>query len=247
MAICGIYKIENLINHKVYIGQTIDIKTRWFHHKTATDNFIIHKAFKKYGLDNFSFNILEECSKDELNNKEIYYINKYNSLVPNGYNMIEGGSNGAALAKRKKVNQYSLNGEYIQTFESISEASRQTNISDANIVSCCKHKRNYAGDFQWRYPDDNDKDIQCFEKIFKTKKKNVIIQQIDLNNEQILNEYPTLTAAAEDTKISVGNISSCCQGKRRSAGGYKWNKLIKEEKNSIIIKKRRENKNEEND
>ena len=61
MAICGIYKIENLINHKVYIGQTIDIKTRWFHHKTATDNFIIHKAFKKYGLDNFSFNILEEC------------------------------------------------------------------------------------------------------------------------------------------------------------------------------------------
>ena len=148
MAICGIYKIENLINHKIYIGQAIDIKTRWTKHKNADDNFCIHKALKKYGIENFAFSIVEECPKKELNEKEKYYINFYNSLIPNGYNMIEGGANGAALMKRKQVEQYTLEGEYIKTFESIADASRETRVNNSNITACCKYKRAYAGDFQ---------------------------------------------------------------------------------------------------
>ena len=62
--ICGIYKITNLVNGKVYIGQSQDIYSRWKEHKYARnkrDYFALYGAFKKYGLDNFSFEIVECC------------------------------------------------------------------------------------------------------------------------------------------------------------------------------------------
>lgn len=100
-----IYKFENKENHKTYIGQTIrKIKIRYNEHLRASekelDNFPIHKAIRKYGINSFIFEIIEEVefnNKDILINKlnklEIYYIEKYNSLVPNGYNILSGGNN----------------------------------------------------------------------------------------------------------------------------------------------------------
>ena len=72
---CGIYKIENLINGKVYIGKSIEIEKRWQKHLNAKDNFLIHKALRKYGKENFSFTILEECSLFDLDAKEKFWIN----------------------------------------------------------------------------------------------------------------------------------------------------------------------------
>lgn len=86
----GIYKITNLINGKVYIGQSINIEERWKRHCTTHDNCYIHKAIQKYGKKNFSFEILEECEEAVLNEREIYYIDKYNSF-DEGYNMTFGG------------------------------------------------------------------------------------------------------------------------------------------------------------
>lgn len=91
----GIYKIENLVNHICYIGQSRNIEKRFRQHKNAIyDNDINHyplyKAIKKYGLENFSFEILEECSIEELNIKEKYWIEKFNSFN-NGYNQTIGG------------------------------------------------------------------------------------------------------------------------------------------------------------
>lgn len=83
----GIYKIENLINHKVYVGQSIHIERRWNEHCFPSAKSIISDAIKKYGKENFSFQILEECSIEELDEKEIYYINKFNCITPNGYNI----------------------------------------------------------------------------------------------------------------------------------------------------------------
>ena len=74
--ICGIYKITNLVNGKVYIGQSQDIYSRWKEHKYARNKrecFALYGAFKKYGLDNFSFEIVEECSRDMLNDREDYW------------------------------------------------------------------------------------------------------------------------------------------------------------------------------
>lgn len=85
----GIYKIENLITHKVYIGQSKHIEIRWQEHCRPSSDSIISYAIRKYGKENFSFEILEECTIDDLNQKEEYYIQQYNSVVPNGYNVEE--------------------------------------------------------------------------------------------------------------------------------------------------------------
>ena len=85
----GIYKIENLINHKCYIGQSIHIERRWQEHCQPSAKSCVANAIKKYGKTNFSFQVLEECLENELDEKEIFYINKYNSIVPNGYNIMD--------------------------------------------------------------------------------------------------------------------------------------------------------------
>lgn len=89
----GIYKIENIINHKIYIGQSIRIMKRWNEHINVECDSLIHKAIKEYGYSNFTFTILELCKKDELDVKEIDYILEYNSIVPYGYNIEPGGKN----------------------------------------------------------------------------------------------------------------------------------------------------------
>lgn len=90
---CGIYKITNLINNKVYIGQSINIESRWTHHKnyeTNKSHYPLYCAFKKYGIENFKFEIIELCSIDKLNTQEQYWINFYDSYK-NGYNLTIGG------------------------------------------------------------------------------------------------------------------------------------------------------------
>lgn len=234
--ICGIYKIQNLINNKVYIGQSIDIKTRWYKHKCAQDDFYIHKALRKYGINNFSFEILEECSQEELNKKEKYYIQFYNSLIPNGYNMIEGGNNETGLSKSKSVNQYDLEGIYITTYPSLIEAERKTGINNSNISSCCQGKRVSAGNYQWRYENDFSLPLQNFalrekikqkEKEQKAQKQKRIIIQLDINND-IVDKFKTCTEASKKTGIHLGNISACLNNKRNSAGGFYWKYEIKE-------------------
>ena len=92
---CGIYKIKNLINNKIYIGQSVFIEQRWAAHRyagrNAKDNYPIHKAMNEYGIENFSFEIIEECDITELNDKEVYWIQFYDSYK-NGYNATPGGT-----------------------------------------------------------------------------------------------------------------------------------------------------------
>lgn len=97
---CGIYKITNKISGKSYIGQAIDIQTRWNKEKSQAFlpssqayNKTLSKAFRKYGLDNFTFEILEECDIDLLDEREIYYIALYDTYF-NGYNETTGGNDG---------------------------------------------------------------------------------------------------------------------------------------------------------
>ena len=237
---CGIYKIENLLNGKSYIGQSIEIERRFSKHKSAKDDFYIHRAIRKYGVENFSFEILEECKVEELNEREKFWIKEKNTLIPNGYNMIPGGSNGAGLVKGKEVEQYDLNGIYIASYPSANQASQITGISHSGICACCREERNYCGEFQWKYKN-SDKKIKTFEKVSKIVKKEKIIQQIDKKTNLIIKEYPSISVAGRENKISISDISECCLKKRQTAGGYKWNRIIKEIKKDFIIEKK-ENK-----
>lgn len=91
----GIYKITNNINNNCYIGQSVYIEERWKEHKSKynwerENKKPLYLAFQKYGLENFSFEIIEECEPEQLNLKEQYWIDYYNSYN-NGYNMTSGG------------------------------------------------------------------------------------------------------------------------------------------------------------
>lgn len=63
----GIYKITNKVNGKVYIDQSKNIEKRWKQHLGAKDNYLIHRAIRKYGKDNFSFEIVQLCNVEMLN------------------------------------------------------------------------------------------------------------------------------------------------------------------------------------
>ena len=86
----GIYKITNKLNGKIYVGQSVDIHRRWAEHKKNSKDknktSLLYQAMRADGIENFSFEIIEECSKESLNEREKYWINEYNT-IENGYNM----------------------------------------------------------------------------------------------------------------------------------------------------------------
>ena len=103
-----VYKITNKVNGKIYIGQTTRrLKTRWNGHisksysKTGSP---LHAAIKKYKKENFTIEIIKHCSsRGELNMEEIRLIKEHNSLTPNGYNILKGGSYHPIKKNKKRL------------------------------------------------------------------------------------------------------------------------------------------------
>jgi len=109
------YLITTTKSHKAYVGQTINtMEHRWYEHKQCArmldeynrgvakfnttsvmfahiKNSLLYKAMVKYGIDTFSIQLLEELDDDCLNEAETWYIELYNTLTPNGYNLTSGG------------------------------------------------------------------------------------------------------------------------------------------------------------
>lgn len=98
----GIYKIENKITHQVYIGQSLDVNRRFNQHLRKKDT-LIDFSIQEYGVDNFTFEIIEECTQDELNEKEKYWIDYYDSYE-NGYNQTRGGKGSADVFVKLNIN-----------------------------------------------------------------------------------------------------------------------------------------------
>jgi group I intron endonuclease len=87
-----IYVIKNDMNNKVYVGQAIDAKIRFQSHcKPSSASYsLISKAIQKYGREHFTYKIVER-QIENYNEREKYWIEKYNSIAPNGYNLLPGG------------------------------------------------------------------------------------------------------------------------------------------------------------
>lgn len=213
----GIYKITNTVNGKCYIGQSRDIEARWQKHLSAyksSPDWELYRAFKKYGISKFTFEIVEECQINELNEREIYWIAQYDSFN-NGYNMTLGGEacNGT---NDKVVYQYDLSGSLIGEYKSAHEAARALNIQFTNICKVCRGERKTAGGFGWSY-EKKEK-----AQPIKTKRlgDGTVLQYT--KDGQFIAEYPTATEADRITGISRTTIGLVCKGKGKTAGGFVW-------------------------
>lgn len=80
----GIYKITNKLNNKAYIGQSVHCGKRLDQHCKGEQ--LIDEIIQLEGIENFTFEIIKQCNKNELSIWEDYYIIKYNTMFPNGYN-----------------------------------------------------------------------------------------------------------------------------------------------------------------
>jgi group I intron endonuclease len=92
-----IYKIENTITNQLYIGKAIDHKRRWDEHLRnvkSGQNHPLYNSIRKYGKEYFNFEILEIVLEQNVNEQEIDFIKKYNTLYPFGFNLSPGGTGG---------------------------------------------------------------------------------------------------------------------------------------------------------
>ena len=93
-----IYKLTNIINDKLYVGYTKNLKRRWSLHKSkAKENpkTLIGRAIHKYGSDNFTMSVLEECDETIVSQRETFWISELRVTAPEiGYNITKGGEGG---------------------------------------------------------------------------------------------------------------------------------------------------------
>lgn len=188
----GIYKIENKVNGKVYIGQSIDIKTRWKCHINYLNNGThnnkhLQSAWNKYGKENFSFNIIEECDVEDLNEREIYWIDKYDSYInKNGYNLTLGGDGGRTIESETIEKIYDLyNNGYIAV-----EISEQLDI---HIKTVHKYLKIGTKNGLCNYNAKND--------MLKLHSKKIIC----LNTKRIFN-----SVMEAENEYNIVGIYECC-------------------------------------
>lgn len=133
-----IYKITNLLNGKIYIGQTrMTVKQRMYkHYSRANQDDItgIDAAIKKYGKENFSVETLEECEEEKLDERERYYINLFSSY-DNGYNLTLGGQDGIGSLKTFSIEEVEA---ALQKGGTIKQASKILNCCEQTLSSFMK-------------------------------------------------------------------------------------------------------------
>ena len=209
--IIGIYKIKNLINNKVYIGSSTSILVRFSAHKNTlrkNEHFNKHlqSAYNIYGLENFSFDILEiidetdeNLIKDLIKEREEFNIllfksndndfgynsrivcdtnlgNKFSDEIKEkfrishlGIRQTQDSIEKIRKSLYKQVYKINNNGEIIDKYESILEASEKNNIHRQSISACCRGVLNSTGGFYWCFVGNYDENKK-FKKINKSKK-----------------------------------------------------------------------------
>ncbi len=202
-----IYEFINNSNQKVYVGQAIDYKQRIRTHKfnlKQDKNTPFYNALKKYGWENFSINIIEECEENKLNEREVYWIEEKNSLYPNGYNLLEGGNQ----AKHTDI-----------TKQKISSGKKGIKFSQSHIENLRKSHLGYI------MPEEQKKKISESNKgkVFSEETKIKLkysqphrreIGRFDTEGNLIV-KYESIKEASIKLNCSPGNISECCNNKRK--------------------------------
>lgn len=169
----GIYKVTNKVNGKVYIGQSVDIGRRWRTHMTAKDDIYFHKAIQKYGVENFEWEVIEQCKKKDLDEREIYWIEYYDSFNK-GYNCTKGGDgvSGGEAHPRWKGGVSSDKDYYRQYSKQYYETNKE-------------QKKQYSKQHYKQYYEANKEKVKEYKEANKEKKKEYDKQYREANKEKI--------------------------------------------------------------
>lgn len=203
-----IYKITNKINNKCYIGQTmLNLSVRWKQHNRISSNCIyLKRAFDKHGINNFKFDLICICFDNDLNKYEVEYMDKYNSLVPNGYNLRHGGNNGELHQLTKDKIKNSLKEYY--------KINKSKQYGKPGIIPSEETKKKISNSLKGRKMSN-----EAIEKLRLKNIKKVI--QYNLNG-QITNIYNSGLIAADKNNTSNAGISMVCNKKRKQLKGFKY-------------------------
>ena len=120
----------------------------------------------------------------------------------------------------KPIAQYDLNGKYLRTFKSASEAARVAKDAQGNVSAVANGKRNYSGKYQYAYIDNGK--IPTKDIVMKADNVSKCVLQLDKISGQVLAAYESVGAAAKAVSGSQPNISACINGRKKTAYGYKW-------------------------
>lgn len=214
----SIYKITNIINNKLYIGKTIaPIATRWSQHICEAMNqdckgysFILHKAIRKYGKENFHIEEIEKVEHDMLLDiREKYWINALETMIPNGYNMTFGGE-GSIKIDRDQV--YFLWNQGL----SPSEIAKRLGCSNTSVRAILSNNNTYTvqeglnRSLTKGLPPRNDK----------------VVYQYNKDTGELVATFSSIKLAAESAGVDRSCISRVCSGKRKTSAGYIWKFIL---------------------
>jgi group I intron endonuclease len=227
----GIYKITSPSN-KVYIGQSWNIKRRWWEHRhpdSLKKKYKLYTSLNKYGVDNHKFEVLHELPKDikqeVLDNYEVFYIQLYKDC---GYNMLncrDGGGGGKFdIETRKKMSEAQKGKKqsnetiYKRSVQLIGKKLRKKTNEEKIAMS-----KRMIGLFDGKKNTFYGKSHTDETKKIMSEKKNKPIIQLD-NDGNIIKKWDSISEASKNLGILICDISMVAlkQRGRKTAGGYKW-------------------------
>ena len=233
------YVYKAVVADKVYIGKTTGtfegrVKTHINHAFVQKHDTEIGKALRTLSEEQSlnAFTIIEELDyptyeelEKNLCEKENFYMEKFDSMFPNGYNVAKSypckKRNVKTQPPRKSVMRKVICLETEQEFPSIADASRFANVDISAVYHCLKGINNTAGGYHWKYKDEEYHKCERQEgrKNKKSQSKPVMCKETGL-------AYPSVGEASRQTGISSSGIAKCANGKVVSAGGFKWGFVV---------------------
>lgn len=240
-----IYMTTNHVNNKKYIGQKkYDKDEKWKEYLGS--GIILNKAIEKYGKDNFSKEIIEECySKDELNKKEIYWINYYDAVNSREfYNIASGGDGGNTIAgySEEQLEEYKKwKSELHKITSPKGEDAPNSKLTEEKVIEIINLLllNTYASDISEKFNISQQSiDDIYFHKTWKHLTNNIefpsrkdnrarnisnkkAVVQYDLKGNYI-NKYESIHEASRQTGIGYKLISAVCNGDKKTTHGYIW-------------------------
>jgi group I intron endonuclease len=227
-AIIGIYKITNP-KGKIYIGQTTNISKRKNNYKNIKCNKQpkIYNSLMKYGWEQHIFEVIEECSLNQLNEKEIYWGLYYDVLGEMGLNLRLGDANGLCSEETKqKMKKAALNMTPSHKEKlSIARINKPIPESTKTKMSLAATGRKRSEESKIKQSHSISKPKTQYRKSNKIYNRNhhqkqVIQYNMDM---EIINEYSSLKEAKNSIpKVSGDSIGACCRNQIKTAYGYIW-------------------------